>query len=148
MAYKGKYTVKKLGKYLGNPKNVTFRSLWELSVMKFIEDNDDIVKWSSEVEIKYMNQLDQKIHRYYIDFYIQYKDGSVALVEVKPKKQCSAPSVPKRKTKRYINECATWITNCSKWEAAKKICAQNGYSFEIWDEYVIKSKGIKIISGK
>lgn len=148
MAYKGKYQVKKPSKYLGDPTKVTFRSLWELSVMKFLEETTYVKKWSSEVEIKYFNNLDQKIHRYYIDFYIQYEDGSVTLCEVKPNKQCSPPKEPKKKTKRYMNECATWITNSSKWAAAKKICEQNGYNFEIWDEYVIKSKGIKIISGK
>lgn len=146
MAYKGKYKLTKPEKYLGDGSKIWFRSLWEKSVMRYLESNDSVKKWSSEVEIKYRNDLDMKIHRYYVDFYVQYTDGTICLIEVKPHKQCSPPKEPKRKTKRYINEVATYITNCSKWKAAKQICDQNGYKFEIWDEHVIKSKGIRIVA--
>jgi hypothetical protein len=146
MAYKGKYKLSNPEKYIGDKNNITFRSLWEKSVMKYLEQNDMVKKWSSECPIKYINQLDGKVHRYYIDFYIEYIDGTILLMEVKPAKQCVAPKEPKRKTQRYINECCTYITNTSKWAAAKKICDQNGYKFEIWDEHIIKSKGIKIIA--
>jgi hypothetical protein len=146
MAYKGKYKLSNPSKYIGDPTKIIYRSLWEKSVMKFIEQDITVKKWASEVPIKYINDLDGKVHRYFIDFYIEYINGTILLMEVKPAKQCIAPKEPKRKTQRYINEVATYITNCSKWKAAKKICTQNGFNFEIWDEHVIKSKGIKIIA--
>ncbi len=146
MAYKGKYKLTKPEKYIGDGSRIWFRSLWELSIMKWLETNPDVIKWSSEVPCKYRSELDGNIHTYYIDFYIQYLDGSITYMECKPKKYCTAPTNPKRKTAHYIELCNTWIVNCSKWKTAKQLCEQNGYNFEIWHEDIIKSKGIKIIT--
>lgn len=145
MAYKGKYKIKNTSKYIGDPTKVTYRSLWELATFKYVENNEQIKKWSSEVPIKYKNNLDNKIHTYYIDLYLEYTNGTIKLIEIKPEKQTIVPKVPKRKTQRYINECATYITNTSKWKAATQICKQNGYIFEIWTEHTLKSMGIKIV---
>jgi hypothetical protein len=146
MAYKGKYKLTKPEKYIGDGSKIWFRSLWELSAFKYLENNPDVKNWSSEVEIKYINDLDGKPHRYYVDLYILYTNGSVKLVEIKPKKQTIPPPEPKRKTVKYITECQTYITNTSKWKAAQKICDQRGYSFEIWTEVTLKNMGIKIIT--
>lgn len=146
MAYKGKYTVKNTDKYLGDFNKVTYRSLWERNVMRWIETNNDILKWSSEVKINYINDLDGKPHRYYVDLYLEFSDGTKKIVEIKPKKYCSIPPKPKKITQRYINECATFVTNSSKWKYAEQIAKQNGLIFEIWDEYYIKSLGITILT--
>lgn len=146
MAYKGKYKLTKPEKYIGDGSRIWFRSLWELAVFKYIESNADIIGWASEVEVKYINELDGKPHRYYVDIYLKYKDGTIKLVEIKPLRQTSAPVEPKRKTQKYIQECCTYITNVSKWKAAQKVCDQNGYIFEIWTEKTLKSMGIKIVT--
>ena len=39
--YKGKYRIKKPKKYMGDPKNVTYRSLWERQAFRWCEDRDD-----------------------------------------------------------------------------------------------------------
>ena len=51
------------------------------------------------------------------------------LIEVKPKAQMSPPKAKKRQTKRYIEECVTYATNISKWEAATVYCQKRGWSF-------------------
>ena len=44
------------------------------------------------------------------------------IIEVKPKKQCSPPKEPKRKTKRYLGEVKTWGINEAKWKYATEWC--------------------------
>ena len=56
------------------------------------------------------------------------------LIEVKPKKQTVEPKLPKRKTKRYLTEVTTYITNQAKWEAAREWCADHGLEFIILTE--------------
>ena len=86
--YKGKYKIKNPDKYLGDPSNVIYRSGWELSVMNWADTNPSVVKWGSEeCVIPYICETDKKIHRYFMDFIIKYKDGRTVLVEVKPAKE-------------------------------------------------------------
>ena len=87
MAYKGKYTVKNKSKYVGDSTKVTYRSMWERQAMKWCESNPRIVKWNSEeVVIPYKCKTDQKLHRYFIDLFIEMDNGECILVEIKPKK--------------------------------------------------------------
>ena len=91
MAYKGRYSPVNKEKYQGNPTNVIYRSLWERKFMKWCDLSESVIKWGSEeTVVPYVSPLDNKIHRYFIDFYVQLrdKDGILKsyLVEVKPKK--------------------------------------------------------------
>ena len=114
MAYKGRYTPQNKGKYAGNPSNVIYRSLWERKRMKWCDLNPDVIKWGSEeTVIPYVSPLDNKIHRYFVDFYIQVKtkDGLIKsyLVEVKPKKYTKPPETnPKKKSKSWFSEVKNW----------------------------------------
>ena len=101
--YQGKYKVKNYQKYKGDPTNVIYRSSWELKFLKYCDLNDNVLEFGSEeVIVPYMSPLDNRIHRYFPDFYIKVreKNGKIKkyLIEIKPKKQVIGPSKnPKRK---------------------------------------------------
>ena len=146
MAYKGRYTPKNKGKYLGDYTKIVYRSLWERNVFRWLDDNPDILKWNSEdVVIPYVCGTDGRRHRYYIDIYFEAKNGKKYLIEIKPKKETMPPKPPKRKTKRYLSEQLTYVKNQSKWKAATEFAKDNGVEFYVWHEDVLKSLGIKIL---
>jgi hypothetical protein len=144
MAYSGKFKPNHTNKYAGNPVSIIYRSLWERHVMKWCDDNKDVIKWSSEeVVIPYYYDVDKRAHRYFMDFKIKFKSGKVILVEVKPMKETKPPIYPGKKTKRYINEGLTYIKNQNKWKAAKSYAEDRGWTFEIWTEKKLEAMGIK-----
>jgi hypothetical protein len=131
----GKYSVLNINKYKGDPTKVKYRSSWELKFMKWCDSNSSVIEWNSEeVIIPYRSPLDSRVHRYFVDFYVKVKTkGGLTerwLVEIKPKAQTKAPKVQKRKTKRYIQEVATYAVNERKWEAAENWCKDRGYKFK------------------
>lgn len=149
MSYKGKWKPKNIHKYEGNPNGIVFRSLWERQTFKWCDDNPHIQTWSSEeFFIPYRSKVDGKVHRYFIDLKITYTNGQTHIVEIKPKKQTLPPKTPARKTRRYLNEVHTYVTNMSKWEHAQEYALNRGWTFEIWTEDVLKNKGIKINRNK
>ena len=75
MAYKGRYRPSNERKYIGNPNNIIYRSLWERKFMQYCDLNENILEWASEeISIPYISPIDRKRHKYYPDFYIKYKD--------------------------------------------------------------------------
>jgi hypothetical protein len=139
MSYKGKYQLKNPSKYKGNPTLVIYRSLWERSYMKKLDLNENILEWSSEeIALPYKSPLDDRIHKYYPDFYVKERlsDGTIKkyIVEIKPKKQTLEPKVPKRKTKGYLYEVMEYAKNQSKWNSAREYCKDHGYEFKILTE--------------
>ena len=142
--YKGRYKPKNPEKYVGDVNNIVYRSMWERHVMKWCDDSSDIVQWmSEELIIPYICETDNKPHRYYMDFVIQYKSGRVVLVEVKPHKETKRPERKQGKSRRtLLNEGMTYIKNQSKWKAAKKYADDRGYHFEIWTEKELTAMGI------
>ena len=140
MAYSGKFIPKNRDKYRGNPKKITYRSLWEKTFMKYCDSNPSILEWSSEeIIIPYYSPVDKKYRRYFPDFFIKSlnRDGSISkkIIEIKPKKQTVPPKKPKKqRSKRYLTESKTYVTNCSKWEAAKKYCQKRKWIFQILTE--------------
>ena len=147
MAYSGRYKVKNLKKYKGNPTLVKYRSLWERQVFRWLDDNDNIAFWNSEeIVVPYRCKTDNKIHRYFVDLYVQMKDGKEYLIEIKPKIQTMPPKDKGRKTKKYIKEVMTYAKNQSKWEAADAYAKDRGVTFQIWTEETIKGLGIKLLT--
>ena len=63
-----------------------------------------------------------------------FKDFKKYLVEIKPYKFTMPPATPKRKTKKYIEEMAQYMTNQAKWEAARNACRNNNTNFMILTE--------------
>ena len=103
MTYKGKYRPKNLKKYLGKIDTIVYRSSWEKKFMIYCDNNPSIIQWASEeISIPYVSPLDNKIHRYYPDFFLKVKQKNNAvknmIIEIKPLKQCSPhPKFPKEK---------------------------------------------------
>ena len=134
MTYKGRFSPRNPQKYLGDPKNIVYRSSWELKIMSSFDKRPDVLSWSSEeMCIPYISPVDGKRHRYFPDFIvkIQTTDGSVKtfMVEVKPEKQSRPPERKKRVTKQYIQEVVTWGVNQAKWKAAIEYCKDRNWNF-------------------
>lgn len=145
--YKGKYRVKNIKKYEGDPTKCIFRSLWERQAFRWLDEHPKVIKWSSEeVIVPYKCKTDGKIHRYYTDLKIKMADGKTYLIEIKPEAQTKEPKVRSRKTKKYINEVLTYVKNQSKWEAAQEYCENRGWVFQVWTESTLKSFGIKLLT--
>ena len=139
MAYKSKYRPENPDKYVGDPTKIVCRSTWERKMCKYMDKNKNVLRWASEeIAIPYISPVDNKPHRYYVDFIVEVrqKDGTkkIKLIEVKPKKQCSPPKKQTRKTKRYITEVKTWGVNSAKWKAATEYAENRGWEFQILTE--------------
>ena len=139
MSYKGKYQPSFPKKYKGDPTNIVYRSLWERTFMKYCDTNENILEWFSEgIAVPYRSPIDNKIHRYFPDFYIKVKESNGQIkkyiIEIKPKKQTVEPIPQKRKTKGYIYEVYEYAKNQAKWKAAEEWCADKGYEFKVLTE--------------
>lgn len=139
MAYQGKFRPNNPSKYLGDPANVIYRSLWELKFMRYLDSHPNVIKWGSEeLVIPYRSPIDNRIHRYFPDFIIHQKSENglteCTVVEIKPKDQTKPPEPQQKRTKRYINEVYRWGINSSKWKAAEQYCKERGWKFIILTE--------------
>ena len=146
MSYSGRFKPKYYKKYKGDPTNVFYRSLWERRFMVYCDNNPNILEWGSEeIIIPYKSPLDKKVHRYFPDFFIKYKNSSGKIIreiiEVKPKRHLSPPKEPKRKTKRYLGEVNTYIINQAKFKAAEEFCKDRKLGFRILtEEHLVPKK--------
>ena len=139
MSYKGKYYPSYPRKYKGDPTNIIYRSLWERKFMVYCDKNDSILEWASEeIAIPYRSPIDNRVHRYFPDFYMKVKErgGKVKryVIEVKPAKQTKPPVKPKRQTKGYIREAYEYAKNQAKWKMAREFCADRQWEFKVVTE--------------
>ena len=150
MAYSGKYKVKNLAKYRGDPDKVVYRSSWEKACFQWCDANPKVKSWSSEeTVVPYKWDIDKKMHRYFVDLKITFTDNKTILVEIKPSKETTPPKRPD-KSKRYIGEAMTYVKNMNKWEAADAYAKDRGWEFQVWTEDTLyemkilkKLKGLK-----
>ena len=139
MTYKGRYTLKYPEKYIGDPKNVVYRSGWERKAMRFFDETRDVINWASEeIVIPYVSPVDQKSHRYFPDFWARVRrpNGEIKeyLIEVKPKAQTQPPIPRGNRSRRYLREVLTYGVNEAKWKAAINVCRRRGWEFMIMTE--------------
>jgi len=139
MARSGRYRPSNINKYRGDYRNIIYRSSWEKVFMSYCDKNDNIIEWGSEeVIIPYRSPLDGGLHRYFPDFYVKVKDKSGVpkkyIIEVKPKRQCTAPKVQKTKNRKYVREVMEYAKNQAKWDAAKDWCKDRMMEFKILTE--------------
>lgn len=111
---------------------IIYRSSYEKTFIHWLESCKDVKYWGSEcIEIPYISALDNKIHKYYPDYVVEFLNGSKMIVEIKPLNQTQKP----------INENVwaykEYLRNISKWNAAKKWCDDRGYKFKIITENTI-----------
>ena len=55
-------------------------------------------------------------------------------IEIKPEKFTKPPTIPKRQTKRFIDEVFQYGVNQSKWKAADEYCVDRGMKFLVITE--------------
>ena len=139
MSYKGRYRPNNPLKYKGDYKNIIYRSLWELKFMKYCDSNQNILEWGSqEFFLPYRSPLDNRVHRYFPDFYIKVRENTgkikKMIIEVKPLRQCMEPKRQKKKTRGYIYEVREYAKNQAKWKAARSYCLDRGLEFKILTE--------------
>ena len=139
MSYNGKYYPSYPRKYKGDPTNIIYRSLWERKFMVYCDKNESILEWASEeIAIPYRSPIDNRVHRYFPDFYMKVKErgGKVKryVIEVKPAKQTKPPVKPKRQTKGYILEAYEYAKNQAKWKMAREFCADRQWEFKVVTE--------------
>ena len=139
MSYKGKYYPSFPRKYKGDPTNIVYRSLWERKFMVYCDKNQNILEWASEeIAIPYRSPIDNRVHRYFPDFYMKVKEtnGKIKnyVIEVKPAKQTIPPKKPKRQTKGYIREAYESAKNQAKWKMAKEFWADRQWEFKVVTE--------------
>ena len=137
-------------KYLGDVKNIIYRSSWELRFLQWCDSNDNIIEYASEeFSIPYLSPLDNRPHRYYPDFLIKVKESRGVIkkyvIEVKPKRQTQEPKKRSRVTKSYVNECKTYALNQAKWKYAKEFCKDNSLEFKIITEEQLWTQNKKSI---
>ena len=122
-------------KYIGASSKIEYKSALELKFMMYVDRNPNIVSWGYEgTTIKYYDKARAKVRRYFIDFTMVIKVGPVRKtiwVEIKPE---SETHPPKGKSRNDPKAQMTWMTNQSKWEAAKALAKSKGYEFHVITE--------------
>ena len=138
--YSGSFLPTRPQKYAGNVTGIVYRSSWELATFKWLDKNPMVEQWASEeIVIPYICEVDGQQHRYFPDLMVKFRCGKRLLIEIKPAVQTR---VPKTRSRTYVKEALQYVQNQNKWEAAHAFAKQNGMEFVVWDESVLKEKGI------
>ena len=105
---------------------VHYRSGWELKYALYLDLNPAVVSYRYEpYPVEYVsNYRTGKRRKYYPDFEVRMSDGSLVLVEIKPKKKL------------------TLVMNVKKFAAASAMCVLNGMTFRIVTEVDLKALGL------
>lgn len=132
-------SVMKSYKIIDGEITVNYRSSLELACLRYCDYNKHIVKFSLEpLSIPYLKPTDGKIHRYFVDFYIEFSTGDKFLVEIKSSGETREPQIPKKKTQKavmnYNTALQTFAVNTAKWDAARKFALQQKMKFIILTE--------------
>ena len=99
--------------------------------MVYCDLNENILEWGSEeIALPYRSPLDNRIHRYFPDFYIKVKESNGSLkkylIEVKPKKQTREPKFRKGKQKHISTKSQsmpkTWQSGKQQKNFVKIVC--------------------------
>ncbi|MBT25752.1 MAG: head completion protein [Rhodobacteraceae bacterium] len=145
MSYSGKFRPSRRHKYKGDPTNIIYRSLWELKFMKWCDKNENVLEWGSEeIIIPYVSPVDNRVHRYFPDFYVKAvtRDGksSKSIIEIKPYAQTKQPkrTTTRKVSRRYLSEVKTYAVNNAKWKAADSYCKDRRMTFRILTEKELK----------
>lgn len=125
-------------KYLGG-KNPVYRSSWELKFFRWADMNENVLAWGSEnIVIPYVSPLDKRVHRYFVDNFIVFKDNEgnkkKFLIEIKPSKQVAKPDNSNPNRRGLLYEQKTWIINQAKWDSARKWAKDKNCEFLILTE--------------
>jgi hypothetical protein len=103
-----------------------YRSGWELKFMEYLDGEASVKTWWYEAfTIDYIsNKKTGRVRRYIPDFKIEYDDGRIEVVEIKPSKRLTRPTVVK------------------KLEAAGIWCRDHGVALRVITERELKGLGL------
>lgn len=132
----GYYTPRNPDKYIGDLTKIRYMSSYELETHQFFDNNPNVIRWGSEpIAIPYVKPTDGRIHKYYPDYYVEFKDkdGNIKreMIEVKPLAQTQTP---RGNRKHILYEQVTHAVNIAKWQACQDWCRQHGVMFRIVTE--------------
>jgi hypothetical protein len=136
MALRARFIPKNPQKYTGDLEKIFARSSWEVTCMKFFDSSSAVIRWGSEEQvIPYYSPVDNKVHEYWPDFFVEYRDkeGNVLreVVEVKPRHESEEQFAKSDRSK------AALIVNEAKWKAANIFCESRGMKFRVITEHSI-----------
>lgn len=109
--------------------------------MLWADNNPNVLKWNSEeMIVNYISPIDNRQHRYFVDFVIMVKTRNNEIkkyvVEIKPSAQTEKPKTKNKK--RLLEESMTYAVNQAKWEAAHAFCQKRGMEFIVLTEKHLK----------
>lgn len=136
---KGVYVPKHPEKYVGDVTKIRYMSSWELEFHKFLDNNPNVLRWSSEeIAIPYIKPTDGKVHHYFPDYWIEYKNkkGEIVheIIEVKPADQIKQPTTVGKRKNTQIYESLRYAVNVAKWKAASEFCNKYKMKFRLLTE--------------
>ena len=138
----GTFKPKNQSKFMGT--TARYRSGLELKFMKFCDNNPNVLKWGSEnVIVPYISPLDNRTHKYYVDNYVEIREGNKIkkyLIEIKPSRQTKKPSTNYKKKSHLLYETKMWVINQEKWKAAVVWAKRRGIEFKIITEKDLPKK--------
>lgn len=118
-------------KYAGDSSRIIARSSWELIYMRALDNSPVVAKWISEpktLNISYLSPIDRKVHQYWPDFLVQYINGDIEILEIKPAKESLAEESNSLYDKLML------VKNVAKWHAADKFAKSIGARFRVITE--------------
>lgn len=118
---------------------IVWRSSWEQKFMEWLDTNDIVTRWGSEIiSIPYKDPIKGKMSIYIPDFYFEYIDNKKQLqkylIEIKPMSQSKLAEAKDGYDKLRIAK------NAFKWAQAIKYCKKRDITFKVLTEYEL---GIK-----
>ncbi len=142
MPFRARFLPKNPQKYVGDVNDIWARSSWEVTVMKWLDSRDAVIRWGSEeIIIPYLSPEDNKVHRYFPDFFMVYNDenGDIKkeVLEVKPRHESDEKYAKHERSKKAL------AVNEAKWRAASIWCEQRDMNFRVLTEHAIYHQGEK-----
>lgn len=133
----GYYVPKHPEKYIGDVNKIVYRSSWEYKMDEFLDNNPNVLQWASEsIAVPYVKPTDGKIHKYYPDYYVKYrnKQGEIIeeILEVKPQKQTRRSRT--RNPKNKLFEDIQFAINVAKWKYCQEFCNKHNIKFRLVTE--------------
>lgn len=133
--------IKPIDEYMQSYKDghIQYKSSLEENAFRYADNNINVTKFSIEpFHIKYLKPTDRKIHRYYIDMFLEIKNELKFIVEIKSTSQTIPPKKPYKKTaksmRNYQRALGTYMVNRAKWLAAEEFAEKNDMRFIILTE--------------
>lgn len=126
--------------YKKNKENhfLVFRSKWEVDFANFLDNHKHVKNWRFDFPFPYFDAfVTKRKATYYIDFKVEFNEGTTALFEIKPVSQLKERI--KTKSMRYKKiHTYNYLKNISKFDAVVNFCKKSGQKF-----YLVQREGNK-----